>query len=177
MSQRPTLTQIRQLPRYLERPVPAAYEDANGHMNVTGYLRLHDDAAWPWMASLGLDESYLVERRMSLFDMEHHLRYLAEMQVGDVAVVHGQLLGHTDKVVHCLWYLVDETNQQLSNTFEFLAAHVSLDTRAVTPFPPDVIEAMDELLEHHRALPWTAATTGVLRLRERGVEGRPERVS
>ena len=50
-SPRPTYQQLDALPAYVQQPVPTAFEDANGHLNVRHYTGI---------ASEGLDES-LVE--------------------------------------------------------------------------------------------------------------------
>ena len=161
----PSFEQIRMLPCYLERQVPEEFEDANGHMNVTGYLRLHDEGAWPFMASLGIDSSYIAERKMSLFDLEQHLRYLSEVNVGDRVAVHGRLLDRTEKLMHGLWFLLDLTNNRLSNTFEFVTAHVSLESRRTAPFPPDIAREVTRLMAAHELLAWSPPTSGALGLR------------
>ncbi len=48
----PTYQQLADLPAYTEQPVPIAFEDANGHLNVRHYIGI---------ASEGLDESLVAE--------------------------------------------------------------------------------------------------------------------
>jgi acyl-CoA thioester hydrolase len=138
----PTLDQVVALPRLLETVVTDEHEDANGHLNVTGYLALHDRAAWPWLAGLGLDPSSS-SRPRGIMDLEHHLRYLAEVHVGDRVAVHGQLRERDDRRVHGIWYLVNLTRDQLANTFEFVSVHVDLDRRRATAFDPETAALLD----------------------------------
>ena len=161
----PTVEQVTDLPRHLERRVPKEYEDANGHMNISGYLLLHNEASWPFMASLGIDASYLSERRMSLFDVEHHLRYLGEMNPDDRLAVHGRVVDRTDKLLHGMFFLLDLTKHRLANTFEFVSAHVSLDVRRTVPFPAEVAERLDVAIDSQRELAWDAPLSGALGLR------------
>ena len=158
----PSYEQVCELPCYLRREVPAEYEDANGHMTVAGYLATHSDAAWPWMASLGMDAAYITDRQMSMFDLEHHLRYLGEVMLGDTVAVHGRMVERTAKLLHGVWFLLDVGHRRISNTFEFVSAHVTLETRRTSPFQPDIAEAIDAVLAVDKARPWPAPLSGAL---------------
>ena len=142
--------------------MPADYEDANGHMNVSGYLLLHDRAAWPFMASLGMDSAYLDEARMSIFDLEHHLRYLSELEVGDRISVHARLIARSDKLLHAQFYLLDRDREVLSNTLEFVSVHVSLATRRSTPWPDTIVANLDAALAEVDSLDWEPPLSGAL---------------
>ncbi|HDH03605.1 MAG TPA: hypothetical protein ENH15_05110, partial [Actinobacteria bacterium] len=65
----PTFDDLMALPLLLAREVPKEYEDYNGHMNVTGYLCLHDEAALPFMDLIGMGGSYIAERQLSASDL------------------------------------------------------------------------------------------------------------
>lgn len=138
----PTVSQVLTLPRLLSAKVTDEFEDANGHLNVTGYLALHDQAAWPWLAALDMDPSTSI-RPHGLMDLEHHLRYLAEVHVGDQVAVHGQFLERSERRIHGLWYLVNMTRHQLSNTLEFVSVHVDLDRRSAADFGDETSAALD----------------------------------
>jgi len=161
----PTYDDLLDLPLYLKREVPEEYGDFNGHMNITGFLRLHDEAARPFMRAVGMDDVYLEEHRFSIFDLEHHLRYLDEVMVGATVAVRGRTIGRTDKVMHGQWYLLDLHRGRLANTFEFLTAHVSLETRRTTEFAPHVAALLDEEIAASDRLDWAAPLSGALRLR------------
>lgn len=161
----PSFEQVSELPEHLRGKVPAEYEDANGHMNISGYMRLHDQALWPWSAAFGVDASYLSERRMTLFDLEHHLCYLAEILTGSSFSIHSRMVDRSEKVLHGMLFLLDLTEHRLSNTLEFVTAHVSLDTRRAVPFPPDVDAALDRAVKEAQKLPWPAPLSGAMGIR------------
>lgn len=161
----PSLDQIDQLPEFYRATVPAEYEDANGHLNISGYLVIHNEASWPFMASVGMDRAYVEQRRMSIFDLEHHLRYVAEMRTGSPLRVHGTVADRNDKVLHGMFFLIDDRASRLANTFEFVSAHVSLESRRAVPFPGEVAAALDDQIERCRALEWQLPVSGSMGLR------------
>ena len=158
----PALEQVLDLPCLLEATVTDEHEDANGHLNVTGYLALHDRAAWPWLAGLGLDPRSSDHPR-GIMDLEHHLRYLAEVHVGDEVAVHGQLLERDERRIHGIWYLVDLTRAQVANTFEFVSVHVDLERRRAAPFDPETAERLDAMVASDRR-DWPAPLSGTMGL-------------
>jgi acyl-CoA thioester hydrolase len=158
----PTLEQTRQLPRLLEMVIPPEYEDLNGHMNIQHYLGLYDKASMPFMALLGVDETYFTVQRKGIFDLEHHLHYLAEVHIGDTVTLYGRLLARTAKRFHGMWFMVNETRQQLANTFEFVSTHTDLEARRTAPFTDELAANLDAMLAEHSTLDWKAPVCGVM---------------
>lgn len=161
----PTFADLRALPLLLERKVPQEYEDFNGHMNISGFMRLHDEASIPFMEKIGMDQGYVAERQLTIFDLEHHLRYYQEVLIGAPIAVHARTFGRTEKLVHGQWYLLDLERGHLSNTFEFVTAHVSLETRRTAPLPAEVAAALDSLIAADARLDWQPPVSGALSLR------------
>ena len=131
------------MPAYVEQPVPTAFEDVNGHLNVRHYTGI---------ASEGLDES-LVEpgipqnwpaRGHACFSAEHHLTYLAELRTGDRMSARVRLLGRSERAAHALVYLLDDSHQRLSFVMEEIFLHIDMETRRTAPWPDDVAAALDE---------------------------------
>lgn len=158
----PTLEQIRQLPQFMTKVIPPEFEDINGHVNIQHYLGIYDEAGWPFFAMIGMDESYFTEGRKGIFDLEHHLHYLAELHVGDTVAVHGRLLARTAKRLHGMWFIVNETRSQLANTFEFVSSHADLELRRTAPFPDDMAAKLDTLIAAQATLSWSAPVCGVM---------------
>jgi hypothetical protein len=75
LTRMPTLLDVDDLPPLLERTIPAAWEDLNGHVNVRHYLELYDQAGWPMLGTIGIEERHFREERRGLFDLEHHIWY------------------------------------------------------------------------------------------------------
>ncbi len=86
-----------------------------------------DDAAG------GVDADYIAHRGLSFFTVEHHLRYLAEMRLGDRFTVRPQLLERSEKVLHALSYVLDETHDRLACVLEVSYVHVSMEDRRAVP--------------------------------------------
>ena len=160
----PTYEQLAQLPAYAEQPVPMAFEDANGHLNVRHYTGI---------ASEGLDESLVPQGILqnwpalghACFSAEHHLTYLAEMRTGDRMSVRVRLLGRSERAAHALVYMLDESHQRLSFVMEEIFLHIDMETRRTAPWPDDVAAALDERIAQDADLPWEPDVSGSMALR------------
>lgn len=159
----PTLDEIRALPRYLTATVPEAYLDQNGHMNIQHYLGIYDDAGAGFFGTIGIEPAYFTERRMGVFDLEHHISYLAECHAGDQVSVYGRMLARTPKRIHAVWFLTNDTRGQLSNVFEFITSHADLEARRTSAFPEDVATRVDAIVAEHEGLSWPAPLCGVMK--------------
>ncbi len=161
---RPTYEQLVALPAHVSQPVPTAFEDANGHLNVRHYTGI---------ASEGLDESLVAQgivkgwpaQGHACFSAEHHLTYVAELRTGDRMSARVRLLGRSERAGHALVYLLDESHQRLSFVMEEVFLHIDMDTRRTAPWPEDVAAALDERVAADARLPWEPDVSGCLRLR------------
>ncbi len=160
----PTYEQLAVLPAYAQQPVPVAFEDVNGHLNVRHYTGI---------ASEGLDES-LVEQGIpqnwpasghACFSAEHHLTYLAELRTGDRMSARVRLLGRAERAAHVLVYLLDESHQRLSFVMEEIFLHIDMETRRTAPWPEDVAAALDRRVAADAELPWKPDVSGSMGLR------------
>jgi acyl-CoA thioester hydrolase len=158
----PSLEEVQQLPRLLELTVPPEYEDYNGHMKITHHLGLHDDAGPAFFSLLGLDEAYFVERRNGIVDLEHHIRYAAEVFAGDRVAVHSRLLARSAKTMHGIWFLANLSREQVANTLEFVSVHIDQEQRRASPFPADLAARLDRVIAEHGALAWEPPLCGFI---------------
>lgn len=158
----PTVEQVSQLPLMMKKQIPSEYLDINGHMNIQYYLALYDEAGWVYFVELGMNEAYFTEQRNGIFDLEHHLHYLAEVHVNDTVAIYGRLLTCTAKRIHGMWFIVNETQGKLANTFEFVTTHTDLDARRTSSFPDDIAAKVDAVITEHQALDWDAPICGVM---------------
>lgn len=156
----PTLRDLDDLPPLLERTVPAEWEDLNGHVNVRHYLALYDQAGWPLMSSLGVDERHFREERRGFFDLEHHIWYLAEMHVGDAVTVHARFLARSAKRFHGAMFIANRSRQSVASAFEYVSTAADLEARRSAPLPADVAAKLDELIAAHSRLTWPALLCG-----------------
>ncbi len=158
----PSVAQVRELPRLYETAVEEAFIDRNGHMNVQHYLGVHDAAGWPFFRSLGIDDRYFQERKLGIFDLEHHLRYFDECHLGDRLAVHAWLLELGAKRLHALWFIVNETREKVANSLEFVCTHADLAARKTAPWPDDVRAALERVQETQGTPSWPAPVCGVM---------------
>lgn len=166
MSDLPTADQVRALPAQADREVTSDVIDENGHMNIAHYFHPAAYAVWETMQQAGVDADYIAHRGLSFFTVEHHLRYLAEMRLGDRFTVRPQLLERSDKVLHALSYVLDETHDRLACVLEVSYVHVSMEDRRAVPVPDDVAAALDRGIAAGR-LGWDPPVTGTMGVRRR----------
>ncbi len=160
----PTYDQLAPLPAYAEQPVPVAFEDVNGHLNVRHYTGIASEGLDESLVSLGIPQNWPAQGH-ACFSAEHHLTYLAEMRTGDRLSARVRLLGRSERAAHALVYLLDETKKTVACVVEEIFLHVDLSTRLTAPWPEDVAARLDARVAEHEALPFPAATSGSLALR------------
>lgn len=164
----PSIDQVRTLPAYFEMTVPQDYIDENGHMNITKYFDLGAWAPWKRIGELGVDGSYISDRGLSFFTVEHHLRYLGELRLGESLSVRPAFVGRAGKALHGVSFVVDETRGKIACLMEIMYVHVSMESRRAVEIPDEVASALDAEVAAH---PWAAAAATGLQMRGAGKPG------
>ena len=126
--------------------------DYNGHLNLAYYLVVLDwatDALWD---AIGLGAS-LRERGFGTFAAESHIFYKSELVAGEWVTASSIVLGADSKRLHVAHELRRAADGSVSAQQEIMYLSVSLGTRRVTPFPPDVAEGLASAVRAHLALP------------------------
>ncbi len=103
-------------------PVQDAWIDYNGHLSEPYYVLVFGHATDMVMDAVGLDEGYRAAHDASLYTVEAHVRYLAEVSPGAELEVRSSVIGASGKLLriwHELW--VDD---RLRATEEVLGVHV-----------------------------------------------------
>ena len=139
----PSLDLVRSLKAHTETTVPAEYIDENGHMNITRYFELGAWAPWTRLGELGMEADYIERRGLSFFTVEHHIRYLAELRLGEAFSVRSAFVARTGKAVHGITFVVDEERDRVACTMEIVYVHVSMDSRRAADIPDDVAAGLD----------------------------------
>lgn len=160
----PTYDQLVDLPAYVQQPVPIAFEDANGHLNVRHYTGIASEGLDEALVGVGIPQMWPAMGH-AVFSAEHHLTYLAEMRTGDRLSARVRLLGRSERAAHALVYLLDETHERVSFVMEEIFLHIDMETRKTAPWPDDVAAAMDEKIAEDARLPFEADVSGSLALR------------
>jgi acyl-CoA thioesterase FadM len=135
----PTLEEALVWPPTLEASVEPRFIDAMGHMNVAWYVHLFDRATWAFFSEMGIDEDHRRGANVGMFAVEEHLRYLAELRVGQPLVVRTRLLEVSARSLRLSHAMIDSTRRRLSAVAEVVGVHIDLATRRSTPFAPDIL--------------------------------------
>ncbi len=125
--------------------------DENGHMNLAFYVVIFDGATDLLWDAIGLGQPYRQATRNGTFAAETHILYRAELFLGEEASVSTQILGADSKRVHLAHEM--RRGPALIAQQEIMLLHVSLETRRVTPFPPDTLARVLAAAAAHAALP------------------------
>lgn len=161
---RPTYDQLADLSAYTAQPVPVAFEDVNGHLNVRHYTGIASEGLDESLVDLGIPQNWPVSGH-ACFSAEHHLTYLAELRTGDRMSARVRLLGRAERAAHALVYLLDDSHRRLSFVMEEILLHIDMATRRTAPWPEDVAAALDARIATDADLPWQPDVSGALHLR------------
>mgnify|MGYP002713098405 CR=1 FL=1 len=160
----PTIEQIQQLPYLTRHTVTTDHLDAMGHMNVRWYLAFFDDAAWTLFESFGMTADYYRENQAGGFALQHIIRYLAEVRVGETVAIYGRVVTRTEKRVQFMYFMVNETTQTLAATLEGVGAHADMTVRRTAPYPPHIATILDDMIATHQQLDWEAPLSGAIQM-------------
>ena len=161
----PSFAQLVDLPAYAEQPVPVAFEDNNGHLNVRHYLGIGSEGLDESLVDLGIPMDWPLREGHACFAAEHHVTYLHELRTGDRMSVRVRLLGRSERAAHALVYILDETHERVSAVFEEIFLHIDLSDRRTAPWPADVAANLDARIAEDADLPWAPDVSGSLSLR------------
>ncbi len=165
VSTHPSYDQVAALPAYTEQPVPVAFEDVNGHLNVRHYLGIASEGLDESLAEIGIPQNWPTVAGQACFSVEHHMSYFTELRTGDRLSARVLLLARSERAAHCVVYLLDDSHQKVSYVMEEIFVHVDMESRLTSPWPQDVATAMDGRIAEHTKLPFTPALSGVMTLR------------
>ncbi len=128
-----------------------AWIDDNGHMNLAYYVLVFDGATDVVCEAINLGAAHRRQTRTSVFAAETHILYRAELLLGDQVRVRSQIIAADAKRIH-LAHEMHRKGEAVAFQ-EVMLLHVSLDTRRVTPFPPDIMAQVSALAADHANLP------------------------
>ncbi len=161
-AKRLTLKQLSPLPITNEAIIDEEYLDSNRHMNVSWYLHLFNRATGGMHKWLGFDWGQLKADGSSSFILEGHIRYLAEVLVGEHVTLRTRLIARSAKRVQFLHFMFNDDKQTLAATYEKVLAHMDMNTRRMAPYTEPIAEKLDEVLAQHQALDWDPPVCGVM---------------
>jgi acyl-CoA thioester hydrolase len=127
--------------------------DYNGHLRDAFYLLIFSYASDALMDRLGLDEAGRARTGHSLYTLECHLNYLAEVKQGAEVEVRTQLLAHDRKRLHIHHGLYHPGGEQLLAASEQMLMNIDSSSGRSAPFDEQVALRLHALGEAHRDLP------------------------
>ncbi|SPE25802.1 conserved hypothetical protein [Candidatus Sulfopaludibacter sp. SbA3] len=149
-------------PPCLRMTVPDCYRDDNGHMNVRWYVGIFDDASDVLHSGLGLTPEYHRQHGTGTFDLEHHVQYLREVMPGEQVTVYVRYVAQSEKRLHYVMFLVNETRGQLAAMLECLNAFADLTVRRTAPWPAKAATKIAAEVERSNCLDWPAPLSGAI---------------
>lgn len=127
--------------------------DYNGHLNLAYYHVLFDRALDEAFGLAGLGPDYVDEKNASYFAAETHTLYKRELTLDDPVRTTVQLIDLDEKRLHVYLEVRHANEGWISASCEMLSLHVDMDTRKVSPFPPEIRRNLDVMYAAHSRLP------------------------
>jgi acyl-CoA thioester hydrolase len=165
MPDHPSYEQLVTQPAYAVQPVPVAFEDHTGQLNVRHYLGIGSEGLDESLINVGIPHNWPAKAGLACLSAEHHLTYLHELRTGDRMSVRVRLLARSERAAHALVFVLDDTNHRLATVFEEIILCVRLDPRGSEPWPEDIAANLDAQIVEDAALDWAPVTKGRLALR------------
>lgn len=152
------------LPVTYKTAVQPDWVDYNGHLRDAYYLLICSFATDGLMDLIGLDEAGRARTGHTLYTLECHLNFLAEVKLGVGLQVRTQLLGHDRKRLHIHHLLERRDDRQVVAESEQMLMNIDTATGRSAPFAGDVAGRIIELDEAQRGVPRSAYVGRVIGL-------------
>jgi acyl-CoA thioester hydrolase len=124
--------------------------DYNGHMSEAFYVLAFGYATDEFYEQLGLGNDFRNQNQCSIYTVEAHINYLAEVSLNEPFEITTQLLeAGTKKLRFCHSMVHSQTQQPLSFT-ELLVLFVDTQTGKTQPFPEKINTNITLMLEQHK---------------------------
>lgn len=144
------------------------YLDEYGHMNVKWYAELWGRGAGGFMTALGMNFREAVSFDRGYWVLRQVIDYNAEVLSGDTISIHGRMIEYSDKCMHNMYWMLNETQNKVASTSEVLVGHADLAERRLTSFPQDSKELFDTCIAEWDSFGWLAETSGAIGLSPAG---------
>ncbi|MGG1662505.1 thioesterase family protein [Brevibacillus sp. NRS-1366] len=132
--------------------VHSGWVDYNGHMNDAQYARVFSIAAEHLIENIGISSRFREENAYSIYTLDVHICYLAEVYEGQAFRVTAQLLDHDSKRMHLFFVMENDEGKRLA-TCEQMLMGIDMNERRSAPFPAEVKERIEGIAQEHEQLP------------------------
>ena len=123
------------------------WTDYNGHMNMSYYILIFDNAAEVMLSKFKMGGDSAKSDKKSTFAVETHTTYDQEVKLGEEVEVHLTYLDHDKKRIHYRVSMFHKEKKYLTATTEVLSLYIDLNQRKVAEFEPEKIKIMDDFIK------------------------------
>ena len=123
------------------------WTDYNGHMNLSYYILIFDNAAEVMLNKFKMGGDSAQNDKKSTFAVETHTTYDQEVKLGEEVEVHLTYLDHDKKRIHYRVSMFHKEKKYLAATTEVLSLYIDLNRRKVAEFEPEKIKIMDDFIK------------------------------
>ena len=123
------------------------WTDYNGHMNMSYYILIFDNAAEVMLTKFNMGRDSAQRDKKSTFAVETHTTYDKEVKLGEEVEVHLTYLDHDKKRIHYRVSMFHKEKKYLAATTEVLSLYIDLNQRKVAEFEPEKIKIMDDFIK------------------------------
>ena len=120
-----SIDDVRQLEACYETTITKEHLDEYGHMNVKWYAQLWGWGASGFMNARGLDFVKDVEFGIGYWVLRQIIDYTAEVLEGDHITIYGRMVARTDKVMHNMYWMVNDTQNKIAATSQVLVGNAA----------------------------------------------------
>ncbi|UOQ95329.1 thioesterase family protein [Halobacillus shinanisalinarum] len=122
--------------------------DYNGHMNDADYVRAFSWAVDGFMGEMGLNETFREKAQYTMFTLENHICYLAEMKFNEPLEVHAHVLDYDEKRVHLFLELYGAEGKRAA-TSEQMMMGIEQQSGRPGPFPEEISSKLKQLADEY----------------------------
>ena len=123
------------------------WTDYNGHMNLSYYILIFDNAAEVMLTKFKMGGDSAQNDKKSTFAVETHTTYDQEVKLGEEVDVHLTYLDHDKKRIHYRVSMFHKEKKYLAATTEVLSLYIDLNRRKVAEFEPEKVKIMDDFIK------------------------------
>ncbi|MYL42863.1 thioesterase [Virgibacillus massiliensis] len=113
-------------------------------MNDAEYGRVFSWAVDRLMKLAGIDDSFRETEQYTMYTLETHICYLAEMEYNEPLEVHVQLLDYDAKRIHVFFELMGLNGKRAASSEQMLMG-MNQATGKPSPFPDQILSKVKEL--------------------------------
>ena len=123
------------------------WTDYNGHMNMSYYILIFDNAAEVMLTRFKMGGNSAQNDKKSTFAVETHTTYNQEVKLGEEVEIHLTYLDHDKKRIHYRVSMFHKEKKYLAATTEVLSLYIDLNKRKVAEFEPEKVKIIDDFIK------------------------------